>query len=218
MSGFSMKVTLSVILLASLLFLSCFGFQTSAVESSEVHDVAVSNVIAWPTFALPISVVHVNVTVENQGTCNENFSLIVHAENMTIQTVNVVDLAPAQTETLTLEWKLYPFRAMIFPPPRPYDKPMVENVTIWAEADVVAGEVDTSDNVYIDGEVTIIWWLGDVDGDGDIDIFDLVYLVGRYGSEQGDPRYDPLLDFNQNGKIGIYDIVISVSSYGLGYV
>jgi hypothetical protein len=213
-----MRVTLSLVLLVTFLFLSSFNFQAVAVESSEVHDVAVSNVTAWPAFALPISVVHVNVTVENQGTCSENFSLIVYAENMTIQTVNIVDLAPAQIKTLTFKWELHPFRVMIFPPPRPYDKPMVQNVTIWAEADVVAGEADTSDNVYIDGKVTIIWWLTDVDGDGDIDIYDIIHLVSRYGSELGDPGYDPLLDFNQNGKIGIFDVVISVNSYGPCYM
>jgi len=212
------KVTSSVILLTSLLFLSFSGFRIDTVGSSEVHDVAVSNVTAWPTFALPISVIDINVTVETQGTYNETFTLAGYAENMIIQTVSVVDLAPGQAEILTFEWRLFPFRPYIFPPPWPYDEPMVENVTVCAEAGVVDGEVDTSDNAYIDGEVTIIWWLTDVDGDGDINIYDVIYLVGRYGSEQGDPKYDPLLDFNQNGKIGIYDVVISVNSYGLGYL
>jgi hypothetical protein len=95
---------------------------------------------------------------------------------------------------------------------------MIEDLTIRAEASVVAGEVDTSDNVYVDGTVTVIWRIGDVNGDGRIDIFDLVMLAGRYGSKPGDPRYDPLLDFSQNGIIDIFDVVATASSYGTHYL
>ncbi|MFQ6068406.1 MAG: CARDB domain-containing protein [Candidatus Bathyarchaeia archaeon] len=214
-----MRRTLFTALLAVLVFLSFFGFQTRTAESSEVHDVAVSSVTAWPTFVVPAIDIHINVTVENQGTGNETFDLAVYAGNLTIQTVRVVDLGQGLSGTLTFEWRVFPdVWIMVFPPPWP-EEPMVENVTIWAEADVVAGEVDTSDNVYIDGTVTIIWWPPDVDGDGDIDIFDIVSVAGAYGSELGGPGYNPLLDFNQDGKIDIFDIVIMANPevYGTSY-
>lgn len=216
-----MKFLLSVISLLSMFSVSFFGFQIPLVEGVEVHDIAVSNVAAWPTFVLPSMVVYINVTVENQGTSSENFSLTAYAENLTIQTVTV-DLAPGASENLTFEWQTmsYPeYMVMVFPPPWPPDEPMLENVTIWAEADVVAGEVDTSDNVYFDGTVTIIWMPPDVDGNGIINIFDIMWLIRAYGSELGDPGYNTLLDFNQDGKIDIYDIVISASPgvYGATY-
>jgi len=218
-----MKVMLSVALL-SLFILSSIVFQASTAESSEVHDVAVTYVTAWPTRALPLDVVHLNVTVENQGTSNESFNLTVYAaENHTIQTVSVTDLAPAESETLTFAWYVSPgfafeFMGWLFPPPWPVDEPLVENVTIWAEADAVAGEVDTSDNVYVDGTVTIVWWPLDVTGSGKIDIFDVMELVRAYGSELGDPLYHPMLDFNHDGEIDIFDIVILiVGAYGAEY-
>jgi len=217
-----MKVMLSVALL-SLFILSFSIFQAPIVESSEVHDVAVTYVTAWPTRALPRDVIHFNVTVENQGTSNESFNLTVYAaENHTIQTVSVTDLAPSVSETLTFNWRFSPGRAYecmawLFPPPWPLDEPLVENVTIWAEADVVTGEIDTSDNVYIDGIVTVVWWPLDVTGDGRIDIFDVVWLVRAYGSELGDPLYDSMLDFNQDGKIDIFDIVILIGAFGARY-
>ncbi len=216
-----MKGILSVVLLVFLFSLSFSGFQIYVAQGSEVHDVAISSVTAWPVF-LPPSVIYINVTVENQGTSSESFNLTVYAENLTIQTKSVVDLGPSASETRTFEGDISspPFRAMIFPPPWPPDEPMVENVTIWAEASVVAGEIDTSDNVYIDGIVTIIWCPPDIDGDGDIDIFDIVFVAGRYGSESGDPGYDPFADLDQDGDVDIFDIVIMANPgvYGVHYV
>lgn len=217
-----MKVMLSVALL-SLFLLSFSVFQASIVESSEVHDVAVTYVTAWPSRVLPLDVVHLNVTVENQGTSNESFNLTLYAaENHTIQTVSVTDLSPAESETLTFVWYVSPgfafeFMGWLFPPPWPVDEPLVENATIWAEADTVAGEVDISDNVYVDGAVTIVWWPLDVTGSGKIDIFDVVWLVGPYGCKLGDEGYHPMLDFNQDGKIDIFDIVILIGAYGAEY-
>jgi len=214
-----MKVMLYTILLASLLLLAFFSFPLPIAESSEVHNVAVSNVTAWPTFVVPSMVVHINVTVENHGTSNESFCLTVYADNLTLQTMSV-DLDPGLSKSLTFEWQTqsYPdYIPMIFPPPWPPDEPMLENVTIWAEADVVAGEIDTSDNVYVDGTVTIIWMPPDVNGDGIIGIYDIVLLICAYWSNVGDSRYNILMDFNQDGKINIYDIVISTGVYGASY-
>lgn len=214
-----MKTRVSMTLLLSLFAaLSLLAFQIPFIESSEVHDVAVFNVKAWPTLVLPTITVYINVTVENQGTANETFNLTVYADNLTIQTVSVADLSPGLGKTLTFNWEISPpFRIMIFPPPWPPNKPMVENVTIWAEADVVAGEVDTSDNIYIDGTVTIMWWPPDVNGDGKIDIRDIASVAKAFGSSPGDPRWDPILDFNSDGKIDIRDIATSAVHFGATY-
>jgi len=46
---------------------------------------------------------------------------------------------------------------------------MVENLTIRAEAEIAADEIDTSDNVCINGIISIIWWCLDLNGDGKIE-------------------------------------------------
>lgn len=214
-----MKAKLSITSLFSLFAaLSLFAFQMSSIQSLEVHDVAVSNVVAWPTMVLPTSTVHINVTVENQGTSYETFNLTVYADNLTIQTVTVPALAPGLSETLTLNWEISPpFKIMIFPPPWQLDRPMVENVTIWAEANVVPGEADTSDNFHIDGTVKIIWRVQDVDGDGDISIRDIALVARAFGSYVGHPRYNIWLDFNQDGEIDIRDVASSAKLFGVTY-
>jgi hypothetical protein len=56
--------------------------------------------------------------------------------------------------------------------------------------------------------------LWDVDDDGDVDIFDMVAMASRYGSEEGDPIYNPNYDLDGDGDIDLFDIVSAASHYG----
>lgn len=47
-----------------------------------------------------------------------------------------------------------------------------------------------------------------MDGDYDVDIFDIVRMAGGYGTEPPDPRYDPQCDIDDDLDIDIFDIVI----------
>jgi len=47
-----------------------------------------------------------------------------------------------------------------------------------------------------------------------VDIFDIVRMAGVYGSEKGDPRYDPNCDIDCDGDVDIFDIVIACGHYG----
>jgi hypothetical protein len=184
------------------------------VVSSEAHDVAVTSVVAWPSMVTPDLGVHINVTVENQGASNESFTLSVYMGNITVKEMTI-DLTPGQIKTVALVWYIPRIVwAFIFQAPLWDTNPMIEDLTAWAEASVVAGEVDTADNVYVDGSVTVIWWIGDVNGDGKSNIIDIVILAGSYGLKPGDPGYDPLLDYSQNGRIDILDIVATARAYG----
>jgi parallel beta-helix repeat protein len=55
---------------------------------------------------------------------------------------------------------------------------------------------------------------GDVDGDRDVDIFDIVRMAGVYGAKYPDPRYDRLCDVDLDGDVDIFDIVIAAGHYG----
>ncbi|MGB9134074.1 MAG: hypothetical protein WCC63_00575, partial [Candidatus Bathyarchaeia archaeon] len=123
-----------------------------------------------------------------------------------------------QNKTLAFVWDIkIPWAGYIFPPPWWEDDPMVSDFTVWAEADIVDGEVDTSDNICTDGNVRIILLYGDADGNGVVNIFDIVKLAYAYGAKPGDPRYDPLLDHNQDGVINIFDVVRVAGAYGTQY-
>jgi parallel beta-helix repeat protein len=55
---------------------------------------------------------------------------------------------------------------------------------------------------------------GDVDYDFDIDIFDLVYIAGAYGTTFEDPAFRPNADVDRDGDVDIFDIVITARNYG----
>ncbi len=55
---------------------------------------------------------------------------------------------------------------------------------------------------------------GDVDGNGHVDVVDLLYLVAAFGSMTGDARYDTRCDFNQDGAIDVIDLLDMVYNFG----
>jgi hypothetical protein len=188
-----------VLVLLLILPVVCLGNSSD----SDVHDVVVTSVTAWPNLTLP-SYVSVNVTVENEGTVPETFNVTVHADSLTVTSATVIDLTPASNSTLKLRCDLFPLRSMIFPPLPWKDRqePMIVNVSIRAEASEVAGETNTTNNVHVGGTISLIWWFIDVNGDGRINIIDLAIMAKFFG-------YQPvviLLDFDGDGKLDILDI------------
>ncbi|GBC59360.1 hypothetical protein DENIS_0299 [Desulfonema ishimotonii] len=53
----------------------------------------------------------------------------------------------------------------------------------------------------------------DFDGDGDIDDDDIERISAMWGSEEGDPEYDVFFDLDEDGRIGLYDIMSVANSY-----
>jgi hypothetical protein len=55
---------------------------------------------------------------------------------------------------------------------------------------------------------------GDVDGDGHVDVVDLLYLVDAFGSLTGDPSYNAACDFNSDGSVDVVDLLMLVENFG----
>jgi len=78
---------------------------------------------------------------------------------------------------------------------------------------MVPGELDTANNIHIDGTVKIKMW-ADINGDGVIDIYDLSICGQAYGSVEGEPEYNTEADLNQDGRIDIRDLAVVAKNYG----
>ncbi len=94
-----------------------------------------------------------------------------------------------------------------------------ETLQEWID---ITTSVDTQNNV-IYGETTHLSIFGvtrrsiipgDVDRDGDVDIFDIVRIAGAYDSEEGDARYVANCDIDGDGDVDIFDVVIAAGHYG----
>jgi hypothetical protein len=65
-------------------------------------------------------------------------------------------------------------------------------------------------DVYVAGAGLV----GDVNGDGCVDVVDLLYLVDAFGSVTGDANYDAACDFNSDGSVDVIDLLYMVETFG----
>ena len=195
--------------------ISFVGHRISTVRCFEVHDVAITGFVVFPgssVFVPPHMPINANVTVENQGTTDESCNVTLYFGNVTIETITVTNLQAGSETNVTFEWITFPVRAFIFPPP--WENPMKVmhvNVTMKGVVDVVPGEVDTADNVYIDGVIDAVWMVPDLNGDGIIDMRDIALIARRFGG------WDIYADFNSDGIVDMRDIGTSARVFGSHY-
>ena len=116
-----------------------------------VHDVAVTDMTAYPHHVIRGELIYINVTVENQGAFTETFDVTVYADTdtavvgdeITIGVQTVYDLPAGASKILPFVWDTIDV---------PYG-----HYWLSAEASVVPGETDTADNLLV-GAV----WIGGI--------------------------------------------------------
>jgi parallel beta-helix repeat protein len=86
------------------------------------------------------------------------------------------------------------------------------NYTLCVYGSPVPGETDIKDNTYAEWLVVTI--LGDIDGDGKVDMKDIGYLARRFAIGPADPLWNPNADINDDLKIDMKDIGTACRHYG----
>jgi ABC-type transport system substrate-binding protein len=105
------------------------------------RDVAVLNVTPHKTSLEYGETVSIEVLVENQGDTSETLEVGLYANTTLAETKTVYSLLPNASKSLAFEWNTTGFE--------------LGNYTVKAIAETLLDETDTSDNVYIDGTITI---------------------------------------------------------------
>ena len=168
------------------------------VQVIGIKNIAVLSVNPLKTVVGQGYTMNINVTVANQGDQTETFNITLYANTTTIQTIQAT-LASKASTTLTYTWNTAGF--------------VKGNYTLWAYAWPVLGETDTDDNALVDGSVKVSM-VGDVDGDGDVDMDDIGWICYSFGSKPKDPKYNPNRDIDCNGIIDMDDIGYACLNYG----
>jgi beta propeller repeat protein len=173
-------------------------FLIRVVVTRPVHDVATDGVLPSKTVVGQGYLAKFNVTAQNQGNLTETFTLTLKANGTAIETKNVT-LLYGSSFTVTFNWNNGNFSRGRY--------------VVTATVNPVEGEMDTADNTITYASVTLTI-PGDVDGDRDVDIFDIVSMAGLYGDTVPPAWPLPPQDIDGDGDIDIFDIVIAAGNYG----
>ncbi len=174
-----------------------------------IADVAINSVEPSPNKVYSGRIVNITIVAANLGDTTETFNVTAYADlnttvigdEITIGTQTVSNLPSGLNTTIIITWNTTGLQPC-------------SNFTISAEASPVPYELNLTNNLYVDGFVKIKL-LGDVNGDGVIDIFDIVLAANSYGSQEGDPDWNAEADVAPPyGSVDIYDMVTIASKYG----
>jgi hypothetical protein len=164
------------------------------------HDVAVANISTSGNIVSQGYSTKISVTIANEGTFTESVNFTVYANGTELNTT-ITSVAGFSTAIINVTWNTGGWA--------------IGNYTISVNVTAVPGENDTSDNTLVNGNL-LVTFAGDVDGDLDVDIFDIVMIAGAYGSSEGQPKYNGNCDLDGDGDVDIFDVVIAAGNYGQG--
>ncbi len=56
---------------------------------------------------------------------------------------------------------------------------------------------------------------GDLDGDGHVDVIDLLTFIASFGTVGTDPGFNPACDFNADGSVDVVDLLYLIDNFGM---
>ena len=129
--------------------------------------------------------VTINYTVWNLGDFTQEFDIILYGNQTTLQTTPAL-LSPNTQISISF---------------------------VWNTSNTAKGNYSLNTCTHLIGWV-FVTIPGDVDGDRDVDIYDIVSMAGSYGTNEGEPDYEVNYDIEGDGDIDIFDIVSAAGNYG----
>jgi hypothetical protein len=90
---------------------------------------------------------------------------------------------------------------------------LYHNYTLSAEASQLPFEYNTTNNLFIDGIVSVRM-MGDLNNDQKVDIEDIAIVAYAFGSYPGHPRWNPEADLNFDLFVDIQDIAMVAFNFG----
>jgi len=164
-----------------------------------IRDVAVIAVVPELNIAYENWTINVFVTVKNKGNVSETFDVKIYYDGNLGGIATVTDLPPNEETNVTIAWNTT-------------GVPCCHNYTISASAGPVPYEFNLADNSRDDGKVKIRI-MGDINGNGIVDMLDIGLACDAYGSFPGDSNWNFYADLNRDGTVDLRDIGITCNNY-----
>lgn len=174
------------------------------------HDVAISNMTSDRSWIFQGRNATVTVTVLNKGDFNENITALLYCNitaNELIGAQNIA-LGAGENETLSFAWDTIGL-------------PINQNFTLTSVATVPL-DYNPADNVMAIGLITVRM-LGDLNGDGKVDIKDISLAAKAFGSygpnfkyqgSPASPTWNSDCDINGDNKVDIKDLSMLARTFG----
>jgi hypothetical protein len=161
------------------------------------HDIAITGITPYRTIVSNRTMTSVNVTVANQGSVQETFTLIA-SYNSTAFASQMITVGNGTSVKWLVIWNTSGIS--------------IGNYNVTASVDQLPGENDTSDNsLSCMVKVSI---LGDINGDGRVDMKDVSYVARRFMCLPSDPFWDCNADINEDLKIDMKDVSTIAKEFG----
>ncbi len=171
------------------------GYYTS---NTTFTDISLFNLTLSKTVVCQGYSVAIRTLIENKGINTESFNLTVYA-NLTIVASETRVLESGNFTEITVSWNTAGF--------------MVGSYTIGAYVEPLPSETDIDNNALSDVFVYISV-VGDINGDGRVDMKDIGYMARRFLVSQTDGLWDANSDINDDGKIDMKDIGVAARHFG----
>jgi len=167
-----------------------------------IRHVAVTNVTTDIQVAYQGWNVLVNVTVKNKGNMTETINAHFYYDSTLDATTLVTSVVPNEERVIQMTWNT----SAVVPS-------ISHNYTISGTVDPAPYQTDLSDINFTDGTVNIRV-MGDINGDGVVNMKDIAQLVQVFHTFPGKPNWNPLFDLDRNGIVDMRDIAICVMNFG----
>jgi len=166
------------------------------------HDLGITAMTTSKTVIGQGYSLNVNVGIADYGTDNETFTLEVYANSSIIKTFQNIKLESGNSTNVTCTWDTSGFEKGQY--------------ILSAYIQPIQGETVVFDNRRASNTIRVTI-LGDVDGDSDVDILDVVRIAVVYGLRMGDLKFDANSDLDNDGSINVIDLVICTVHYHPSY-
>ncbi len=164
------------------------------------HDVEVIGCAVSTNETYVGKLVNATVIVKNNGDAAENITVTVYAGDQQIVKIEIMNLAPNEIIAEMAVWNT----STLPPSLTPYQ--------IKAEAEPVPYETNTTNNIFIDGKFKLKI-VGDINGDGAVNLEDLVLWDSAYNSKPSDPNWNPQADINGDDAVDKEDGELIIQNY-----